>query len=41
MNLLEFDDDVCFCNCGFVGDKSSIANEKSIDINFTFKEEQF
>ena len=41
MNSLEIDDDVYFCDCGFTGDTTSVTNDKSVDINFTMKEEQF
>ena len=41
MNSLQIDDDVFFCDCRIMVDKTSIANDKSIDINFMVKEEQF
>ena len=42
MNSLEIDDDVYFCDCGFIGDTTtSVTNDKSVDINFTMKEEQY
>ena len=41
LNSLKIDGDVYFCDCGFLGDIKSITNDKSIDINFTVKEEQF
>ena len=40
LNSLEIDDDVYFRDCGFIGDKTSVTNDKSVDINFTVKEEQ-
>ena len=42
IDSLEIDDDVYFCvYYWFMGDKTSVTNDKSIDINFMVKEEQF
>ena len=41
LNPLHIDDDVYFYDCGFIGDTTSITNDKSVDINFTMNEEQF
>ena len=42
MNWLEiYDNDSYFCDCGCMGEKTRVTNDKSIDINFMVKEEQF
>lgn len=39
LNSLEIDD-FHFCDCKFMGETTSLTNDKSVDINFTVKEEQ-
>ena len=41
MNLLEIDDDVCFCDCRLMGDKTIVTNDKNVDITLMVKKGQF
>ena len=39
--MLEIDDDVCFCDCGLMGDKTTVTNDRNVDINLMVKKRQF